>query len=71
MRQKRYRYAFRKALLHAASKDPDCAGQLIQELRKVSQTPSRYPHSTLDSNLPRAWLVSFNIICQWIISQNS
>uniref|UniRef100_A0A4W5P9W3 INO80 complex subunit D n=1 Tax=Hucho hucho TaxID=62062 RepID=A0A4W5P9W3_9TELE len=40
MRQKRYRYAFRKALLHAASKDPDCAGQLIQELRKVSQTSS-------------------------------
>ncbi|KAL0963874.1 hypothetical protein UPYG_G00314690 [Umbra pygmaea] len=43
MRQKRYRYAFRKALLHAASKDPDCAGQLIQELRTVSQTTSSAP----------------------------
>ncbi|KAJ8385376.1 hypothetical protein AAFF_G00189970, partial [Aldrovandia affinis] len=40
MRQKRYRCAFRKALLHAASKDPDCAGQLIQELRRVSHTPA-------------------------------
>ncbi|KAM4608318.1 INO80 complex subunit Da [Polymixia lowei] len=40
MRQKRYRYAFRKALLHAASKDPDSAGQLIQELRSVSRTSS-------------------------------
>ncbi|KAJ8255001.1 hypothetical protein GJAV_G00199780 [Gymnothorax javanicus] len=41
VRQKRYRYAFRKALLQAASKDPDCAAQLIQELRRASQTPSR------------------------------
>uniref|UniRef100_A0A8C7IPQ4 INO80 complex subunit D n=1 Tax=Oncorhynchus kisutch TaxID=8019 RepID=A0A8C7IPQ4_ONCKI len=40
MRQKKYHYAFRKALLHAASKDPDCAGQLIQKLHKVSQTSS-------------------------------
>ncbi|KAG5852289.1 hypothetical protein ANANG_G00060810 [Anguilla anguilla] len=40
MRQKRYRYAFRKALLRAASKDPDCTGQLIQELHRASQTPS-------------------------------
>ncbi|CDQ84083.1 unnamed protein product [Oncorhynchus mykiss] len=40
MRQKKYHYAFRKALLRAASKDPDCAGQLIQKLRKVSQTSS-------------------------------
>lgn len=37
IRQKRYRYAFRKALLHAASKNPDCAGQLIQEMRGVSE----------------------------------
>ncbi|KAK7939265.1 hypothetical protein WMY93_002591 [Mugilogobius chulae] len=37
IRQKRYRYAFRKALLHAASKNPDCAGQLIQELHGVSE----------------------------------
>ncbi|XP_062313750.1 INO80 complex subunit Da isoform X1 [Osmerus eperlanus] len=40
MRQKRYRHAFRKALLHAASKDPDCAGQLIQELHNASRTSS-------------------------------
>ncbi|CAL8369314.1 unnamed protein product [Arctogadus glacialis] len=38
MRQKRYRYAFRKALLHAASRDPNCAGQLIQELHNFSST---------------------------------
>ncbi|MFT7818033.1 INO80 complex subunit D [Arapaima gigas] len=36
VRQKKYRYAFRKALLHAASKDPDCAGRLMQELRTAS-----------------------------------
>lgn len=41
IRQKRYRYAFRKALLHAASNNPDCAGQLIQELRGASQSSSR------------------------------
>lgn len=40
IRQKRYRYAFRKALLHAASKNPDSAVQLIQELRGVSQSSS-------------------------------
>ncbi|XP_048834407.1 INO80 complex subunit D-B [Brienomyrus brachyistius] len=40
MRQKRYRYAFRKALLQAASKDPDCTGRLIQELRSASRAPS-------------------------------
>ncbi|XP_041119441.1 INO80 complex subunit D-like [Polyodon spathula] len=37
-RKKRCQYAFRKALLHAASKDPDCAGQLIQELRMATRT---------------------------------
>lgn len=37
-RHSRYRYAFRKALLHAASKDPDCTAQLIQKLSKNSQT---------------------------------
>ncbi|XP_051998405.1 INO80 complex subunit D-like [Xyrauchen texanus] len=37
-RHSRYRYAFRKALLHAASKDPDCTAQLIQRLSKCSQT---------------------------------
>ncbi|XP_049583434.1 INO80 complex subunit Da [Syngnathus scovelli] len=40
IRQRRYRYAFRKALVHAASKNPDCTGQLIQELRGSSQSPS-------------------------------
>lgn len=50
IRQKRYRYAFRKALLHAASRNPDCAGQLIQELSGVSHSstgvaPAR-PQST-------------------------
>lgn len=41
-RHKRYRYAFRKALLHAASKDPDCTGELIQRLSKTSHTSDRY-----------------------------
>ncbi|XP_028292063.1 INO80 complex subunit Da isoform X2 [Gouania willdenowi] len=40
IRQKRCRYAFRKALLHAASKNPDCAGQLIQELSGASRSSS-------------------------------
>ncbi|XP_026074355.1 INO80 complex subunit D-like isoform X1 [Carassius auratus] len=47
-RHSRYRYAFRKALLHAASKDPDCTAQLIQKLSKSSQTSpcsrSAVPH---------------------------
>lgn len=41
-RYSRYKYAFRKALLHAASKDPDCTGELIQQLSKTSHTSSRY-----------------------------
>lgn len=41
-RHTRYKYVFRKALLHAASKDPDCTGELIQELSKTSQNSSRY-----------------------------
>ncbi|XP_054643828.1 INO80 complex subunit D [Dunckerocampus dactyliophorus] len=49
IRQKRYRYAFRKALLHAASKNPDCAGQLIQELHtsshRTSSAGSEHHHS--------------------------
>lgn len=44
IRQKKYRYAFRKALLHAASNNPDSAGQLIQELRGASRRWSRYCH---------------------------
>lgn len=44
IRQKRYRYAFRKALLHAANNNPDCAGKLIQELRGASRSSLRYPH---------------------------
>ncbi|XP_014331665.1 INO80 complex subunit D [Xiphophorus maculatus] len=43
IRQKRYRYAFRKALLHAASNNPDCAGQLIQELGGNSHSSSCAP----------------------------
>lgn len=49
IRQKRYRYAFRKALLHAASNDPDCAGQLIQELSGASRSSSRYTHKCVVS----------------------
>lgn len=44
IRQKRYRYAFRKALLHAASKNPGCAAKLIQELSGASCSLSRYSH---------------------------
>uniref|UniRef100_A0A673HDQ9 INO80 complex subunit D-like n=1 Tax=Sinocyclocheilus rhinocerous TaxID=307959 RepID=A0A673HDQ9_9TELE len=43
-RHSRYRYAFRKALLHAASKDPDCTAQLIQKLSKSPQTSTWLPH---------------------------
>ncbi|XP_068602558.1 INO80 complex subunit D-like [Brachionichthys hirsutus] len=43
IRQKRYRYAFRKALLHAANSSPHCAGQLIQELHGAAQSPSTAP----------------------------
>lgn len=44
IRQKRYRYAFRKALLHAASNNPDCAGQLIQDFGGACRSSSRYSH---------------------------
>ncbi|KAM4558890.1 INO80 complex subunit Da [Odontesthes bonariensis] len=40
IRQKRYRYAFRKALVHAAGNNPNCAGQLIQELSGASRSSS-------------------------------
>ncbi|MED6254207.1 hypothetical protein ATANTOWER_019632 [Ataeniobius toweri] len=43
IRQKRYRYAFRKALLQAASNNPDSAGQLIQELGGNSHSSSCVP----------------------------
>lgn len=49
IRQKRYRYAFRKALLHAASNNPDSAGQLIQELRGASQNSLRYDYKCCTS----------------------
>lgn len=40
VRQKRHHYAFRKALLHAATKDPDCTAELIQALCKMSRASS-------------------------------
>lgn len=49
IRQKRYRYAFRKALLHAAGNNPDSAGQLIQELRGASQNSLRYSYKCCTS----------------------
>ncbi|XP_004557844.3 INO80 complex subunit Da [Maylandia zebra] len=49
IRQKRYRYAFRKALLHAASKNPRCAGQLIQELSGASCSSSSVAPPTQQS----------------------
>lgn len=68
IRQKRYRYAFRKALLHAASNNPDSAGQLIQELRGASQSLPRYSHKCyisqfclpLWTNINTVWL---NLMC--------
>ncbi|XP_043931794.1 INO80 complex subunit D [Protopterus annectens] len=46
-RQKRCRHAFRKALLQAASREPECAGELIQKLKMVKDVhPSvRHPES--------------------------
>ncbi|XP_066542466.1 INO80 complex subunit Da [Hoplias malabaricus] len=38
MRQRRYRYIFRKALLQAANKDPDCTGDLLRQLNKTTHT---------------------------------
>lgn len=35
-RQKKCRHTFRKALLQAASQEPECAGQLIQELQRAA-----------------------------------
>ncbi|XP_060684078.1 INO80 complex subunit D-like [Hemiscyllium ocellatum] len=44
-RQQRCRHAFRKALLQAASKEPDSAGQLLWELRAAAptQTSTKQP----------------------------
>lgn len=35
-RQKKCRHTFRKALLQAASREPECTGQLIQELQRAA-----------------------------------
>ncbi|XP_062972194.1 INO80 complex subunit D [Elgaria multicarinata webbii] len=35
-RQRKCQHTFRKALLRAASREPECAGQLIRELRRAS-----------------------------------
>lgn len=40
-RQKKCRHTFRKALLQAASKEPECTGQLIQELRRAACSRTR------------------------------
>lgn len=40
-RQKKCRHTFRKALLQAASKEPECTGQLIQELRRAACSRAR------------------------------
>ncbi|KAJ7345428.1 hypothetical protein JRQ81_001378 [Phrynocephalus forsythii] len=37
-RQRKCQHTFRKALLRAASREPECAGQLLRELRKASCT---------------------------------
>lgn len=46
-RQKRCRHAFRKALLQAASREPECAGELIQKLKMVKDAhlSVRHPES--------------------------
>lgn len=40
-RQKKCRHTFRKALLQAASKEPECTGQLIQELQRAACSRAR------------------------------
>lgn len=63
IRQKRYRYAFRKALLHAASNNPDSAGKLIQELRGVSQSSSRYYYKFSTSQFYLSLWTNMNTVC--------
>ena len=40
-RQKKCRHTFRKALLQAASREPECTGQLIQELQRAACSRAR------------------------------
>lgn len=40
-RQKKCRHTFRKALLQAASREPECTGQLIQELQRATCSRAR------------------------------
>lgn len=52
-RQKKCRHTFRKALLQAASREPECTGQLIQELQRAACSRTRSePHSHLCPRTP-------------------
>ncbi|XP_023392052.1 INO80 complex subunit D [Pteropus vampyrus] len=46
-RQKKCRHTFRKALLQAASREPECTGQLIQELQRAACSRTRLEPSTV------------------------
>lgn len=51
-RQKKCRHTFRKALLQAASKEPECTGQLIQELRRAACSRDRLELELRRQGLP-------------------
>ncbi|XP_029462181.1 INO80 complex subunit D isoform X1 [Rhinatrema bivittatum] len=51
-RQKKCQHTFRKALLHAASREPECTGQLIRELQRAVCTQARPPQPELRETEP-------------------
>lgn len=67
--QKKCRHTLRKALLQAASREPECAGQLIQELQRATRSRARSELHTATCFL-RTHLVLFSLFF-WEDSQDT
>ena len=65
-RQKKCRHTLRKALLQAASREPECAGQLIQELQRAACSRARSELHTATCFL-RTHLVLFSLFFERIV----
>lgn len=65
-RQKKCRHTLRKALLQAASREPECAGQLIQELQRATRSRARSELHTATCFL-RTHLVLFSLFFERIV----
>lgn len=68
-RQKKCRHMFRKALLQAASREPECTGQLIQELQKAACSRTRLePYIAACLSLFSVLCIFFRVVeTQWAV----